>query len=281
MTRCLPKKVILVAVVEQCIQSHFVGRPKMLRLMSIKICIMAMCCVLFAGLSAVSIEEIDEVDEIEFNPNQTSADCESVSLKILRQVHGPAYDARYMSVDEPTDDEDDMFEPEPDGDRRRHANHRPSFYITDDEEIVLSEKAAWNVDWDTFSKEPVRDKRSLDDHHEAAHKHKRQTQGRIEPWKCEKKVKWLHNADYYPPYLRTIECTKPTCYYNMYDCKPRKFAIRLLRRVRSECADASELRPYGYKGDKKPEFWKWVSTSVNFCCDCVASDKHYKRFGWQ
>lgn len=92
------------------------------------------------------------------------------------------------------------------------------------------------------------------------------------PWECEAKIKWLDlGYDYYPRYLRTVECTRHSCFYGHFTCKPRSFTVKILRRRRGECAPTKHSQYTvgidGLHGDLK-ELWVWEERAVNFCCDC-------------
>lgn len=249
--------------------------------LSKKIVILTMCCALLGGMcTTMSISEARKSKE-----KRTMQNCEPLPLKILRKVHGAAFDARYMSITEPTDNDETISDTMDDFDVKRNAAQRPSFYITDDHMEVLSEEPAWNIDWDTFSssqKQMKRKKRSLlpigvdptENATQSDELNRQKRQNRGDPWKCERKVKWVHlGPDYHPSHLRTVECTRPKCYYQQYNCKPRHFAVHILQRRRGACADAKDLKMFGFAG-KYAEVWVLVEIAVNFCCDCVAP-KHF------
>lgn len=232
------------------------------------------------------------ISEKKSKENRKTQNCTPVPVNVLRRVHGPAFDARYMSITEPLDDDDDnIFDPLDSMDRKRDAElKRPSFYMTNDHTEVLSEDSAWNIDWETFEPEiQKRRKRSLTPIGENGAESTQQQQqsdtlsrnkrGNNEPWQpawqCKRETKWhMLGDDYYPSHLRTIECTKKKCYYDTYDCKPRNFPLRILQRRRGACVDAAKLKDYGFKG-QYAEDWQWVDVSVNFCCDCVATKRFY------
>lgn len=221
--------------------------------------------------------------------------CEKLPLKVLKRLHGPAFDSRYMSISEP-DVEDNIMDDTENTDRTRRADHRPAFYITEDHTVTLSDEPAWDIEWDAFDtrrkstysrkkrspvpigvdlnpKEVVPDADQL----VGMLRKKRQlsNSGIFNEMKCEKRVKWIHlGPDYHPSHLRTIECTKPTCFYSHAKCKPRHFAVRILQRRRGACADASSLKTYGFTG-KQAEVWEWIEVAVSFCCDCIAPNNYY------
>lgn len=246
-----------------------------------------LCCALLGDLCTTM-----SVSDKKSKENRPIQNCEQLPLKVLKRLHGPAFDARYMSINKPLESEDISLEAMEIVDRKRKAELRPSFYITDDHTLVLSEEPAWNIQWDSFknpqtqfSDSQTRRKRSIlpigvdseqqQQQMEKLNRQKRQNQARTEPWRCEKKVKWEYlGPDFHPSHIRTIECTKPKCYYGMFDCKPKQFAVKILQRRRGVCGDAANLKVYGFAG-KYAEVWEWVEVSVNFCCDCVAPKSYY------
>lgn len=259
-----------------------------------RIIFVTMCCVLFGVLcTTMSVSDFEAMKKFKDKENPTQQNCEQLPLKVLKELHGPAFNPRYMSINKPLDNEENPMEPNDAVDRRRETNSRPSFYITEEHMHVLSDEPAWNIKWDTFREEDSegngqkRKKRDLIpigvDANQLAtqstplQRPKRQYSngGRSEPWRCEKTVKWVHlGPDFHPSHLRTIECSKPKCYYGMFDCKPKKFEVRVLQRRRGACADAASLKVYGFNG-KYAEVWEWTQISVNFCCDCVAPKSYY------
>lgn len=241
-----------------------------------KIIFQMMCCVIICDLCVTKTLSLSE----------KMAKCDELPFEVLKRLHGPAFDSRYMSNGKPPDDGESPFDQSPMFSRKRSAQDAgESFYINDDHTIVLSEEPAWNFDWGSFktpSANQMRKRRSLppitsnlsESIKQTAllNRDKRHTGA---PWQCEKKLKWVHlGPDYHPAYLRSIECTKSKCYYNVFDCKPRKFQVRVLQRRRGACADASSLRNFGFTG-KYAEIWEWVVVSVTFCCDCTPPKNYY------
>lgn len=232
------------------------------------------------------------ISEKKLKEDQMVQNCDELPESILSELHGPAFDARYMSIKQPVDNDENVMDQTDTMDRKRSAGTtRPSFYVTDDHTEVLSEEPAWNINWNSFQSQidsKKRRKRSLLAIGEYATEFpqqnlttlirtKRQNRVRSEPWQCDRKVKWEYlGNDYHPSHLRTVECTKPKCFWDQYDCKPRKFTVRILQRRRGVCADATGLKAYGFTG-KSAEVWEFVQMAVNFCCDCVAS-KDKKRY---
>lgn len=92
------------------------------------------------------------------------------------------------------------------------------------------------------------------------------------PWKCEATVKWVDlGPEYFPRYLRNVECAKHYCWYKVFMCKPKSFAIKILHRRKGKCADAGNLKKitsYGFSS-QYGEVWRWEEVAINFCCDCA------------
>lgn len=97
---------------------------------------------------------------------------------------------------------------------------------------------------------------------------------RLYPWKCDAKIKWVDlGPDYFPRFLRTVECTKHYCWYKAFVCKPKSFAVKILHRRKGMCADAENLRKissFDFRGEFG-ELWKWEEVAINFCCDCAVA----------
>lgn len=246
-----------------------------------------LCCALFGNLcstmsTGTKRKKLDE----------TASNCEKLPLNVLKILHGPAFDARYMSIEEPLENDDIPLESMDKVNLKRKAEFRPSFYETDDLMLEMSKEPAWNIQWDSFKNPSTQigdtrrkrsilsesiDSKQLDEQQmELLNRQKRQSAFH-EPWRCEKEMIWVNlGPDYHPSHLRTVVCTKPKCYYGQYECKPRQFVVKVLKRHRGQCEDASGLRKYGFSG-KTVEIWRWVEKSVNFCCDCVAP-KNQQRY---
>lgn len=236
-----------------------------------KIAFIAMCCA-FLSDSCTTMSLNDAMKKSK--ENRTMQNCEPLPSFVLTQIHGPAFDKRFMSIDKPSDNDEIISYSMDKVDLKRDAEDNSSIYISDDYTELLSETPAWNVDWTELRKGKIRTtrrKRSIQRQNNAKDR---------APWQCEKRVKWIHlGPDFYPSHVRTVECTQSNCYYGMYDCVPRKFAIRILQRRRGACSkerDAAKLKSYGFNG-KQAEVWEFVTHSLNFCCDCVKSDTH--RYG--
>lgn len=93
----------------------------------------------------------------------------------------------------------------------------------------------------------------------------------VRQWECQSKIRWQDlGPDYYPRYLRSVECTSQTCWYDMMQCRPRSFTVKLLRRKRDRCVEDNGFKVgnMGLPHDLR-ELWVWEERAVNFCCDCA------------
>lgn len=180
--------------------------------------------------------------------------------------------SRYMSVDEPLLEEE--LERKNAGGKRGTQDFKP-FYVDDTFAEELSDRPAWEVlhlDNSTDEIEETQSEKSSSDltRVQRSNFRRRNEEQPKRPWECEAKIKWLDlGYDYYPRYLRTVECTRHSCFYGHFTCKPRSFTVKLLRRRRGECVQTKNIiGTDGLHGDLK-ELWVWEERAVNFCCDCA------------
>lgn len=191
-----------------------------------------------------------------------------------------------MSVDEPifTDDFDDD-----NPSLKRDAQNFKPFYVDDTFAMELSDKPAWEVshltgseiateskigdNGDVKSKNvTARTKRANNRrrNEDGSQPQQQQTNKSKRPWECEAKIKWIDlGYDYYPRYLRTVECTRHACFYGHFTCKPRSFTVKLLRRRRGECVQTRHNIGVENLHEDLRELWVWEERAVNFCCDCA------------
>lgn len=179
--------------------------------------------------------------------------CSELSEGILKDILGAAYNSRYMSILPPGEDAEDFNES-----MKRHSPMMPTFYVDQDfAEELGNDEPAWKV------------------HHLEAHGmgHSR-AKRRVAPyrqWECPSKIAWTDlGPDYYPRYLRSVECLTKNCWYGHYVCKPRSFTVKILKRRKGRCVFSDEGSKVGEDGLPQDlrELWVWEERAVNFCCDC-------------
>lgn len=211
--------------------------------------------------------------------------CGNLPSTVLTDVLGAAFNSRYMSIVKPRYLEDDV-------DNNQHHSYSTKrnseliqpFYVDDTFALEISDKPAWEVkhaiDGHGRSERSIGSKRDDNTMKNVTLNRSRRDVRRVgtnmpieRPWECEAKIKWIDlGPDYFPRFLRSVECTTKKCWYNHYACKPRSFTVKLLRRRNGECVQTNEL--YRVTNDNLPddlkELWVWEERAVNFCCDCVA-----------
>lgn len=199
---------------------------------------------------------------------------------MLSNILGPAFNSRYMSIERPPVMEDEPIHGHSDGKRGASNGLYPSFYVEEDFSVELGKTPAWAVNHIADTDNPVLRKprsayTSLMSEMSGSSKPKR-GRGQSKPvpklWECEGKIRWIDlGHEYFPRFLRTVECVKKNCWYGYYHCVPRSFTVKVLRRRTGECVPAEQLKNIGVNGlpGELRELWMWEERAVNFCCDCA------------
>ncbi|XP_037028778.1 protein trunk-like [Bradysia coprophila] len=215
----------------------------------------------------------------------TQSNCANLPPTVLSDVLGAAFNSRYMSIEPPKYPEEDMENLHPNSyQTKRNSELLQPFYVDDTFALEISDKPAWEVkhtveehDQGSVSISTRQIHHPLMNMNVDRSKRDLRRGNRMRndrPWECEAKIKWIDlGADYFPRFLRSVECTKKKCWYNHYVCKPRSFTVKLLRRRNGECVQTNQLNRVTNNelpGDFK-ELWVWEERAVNFCCDCAAA----------
>ncbi|KAK4881648.1 hypothetical protein RN001_004967 [Aquatica leii] len=151
--------------------------------------------------------------------------CDPIDDTVLTQVLGSAYNARYMSFDKPEPENPNESEEER---NKRKSNGPRSFYVDENYNKELDIEPKWP--WDKMMK---RKKRSL------------------QQWECETKMHWIDlGMDHFPRYIKSVECSGGNCWFGKYRCKPKSFAIKLLRRKKDRCIVAKVGTSIGMEDTK-------------------------------
>lgn len=90
------------------------------------------------------------------------------------------------------------------------------------------------------------------------------------PWHCAMTTKWKRmKAHIYPRHVQTGRCRPSRCYYDIYECTPRKYVVRVLKRKRNKCRPV----PRSATADSVYEHvWHWAKLRVTVGCEC--SQRH-------
>lgn len=202
-----------------------------------------------------------------------NTNCTELQPDTLARLLGGAINTRYMRIVLPsvTDEEGayNMDDNDADSDSQRHSRRidygadsdADAFAVNGDTFLPeVSLQPAWNtvfnsrVRRDTMQRGRVR----------------RDTVQHNRPWSCRGQVKWRDlGRDYFPRFLRSVDCLKEKCWYGHGMCRPRSFMVRILRRRNGECEPV-----YGsddYVPTQLREAWTWEEYPVNFCCECCVS----------
>lgn len=222
-------------------------------------------------ISVTNSRNIDPPVEIE---------CDSLPERVLVKILGSAYNPRYMSVDVPLTDMDNV--PQVLSGKRGADDSDPDFYVDDEFQMDLSKKPAWQVDFIARSGSNNRKVRSAVSEGERQKRHFNRNEQQLQrekPWFCDSKIRWHDlGMDYYPRWLRTVECVKHDCWYGKASCKPKSFTVKILKRQRGKCVTAESLPSLGLlvnQTNAQLEVWTWEERAVNFCCDCVLARKSF------
>ena len=79
------------------------------------------------------------------------------------------------------------------------------------------------------------------------------------PWRCESQIVWTDlGVNYYPRFLRNVQCTKENCWFGHFRCRPKAFTVNVLKKARDSCKE-------GENGQE----WVYEERAVTFCCECV------------
>lgn len=231
--------------------------------MSTFVCLLAVSCVNSARLNFSSMQHfIGTGAEAAKAMGISKEPCEPIEESALAKILGAAYNPRYMSVKPPDKSENSD---DPSGGKRKSSGFRP-FSVDEDYEQELDEGTpAWQTDHFTADIFTNKRKRDLLEHEREERSAKQST-----PWECESNVKWIDlGRDFFPRYLRSIECGNHDCWYGRYMCRPKSFTVKILRRKHGRCAYNHRKESVFDLPKEMRELWVWEERAVNFCCECA------------
>ncbi|KAH8263204.1 hypothetical protein KR044_005808, partial [Drosophila immigrans] len=195
--------------------------------------------------------------------------CAELSPKSLSMILGQAYNPRYMSIEPPPD-------PTKIG-AKRSSLDVPPFYANDDV-LSLGSFPAWETNHFTYFEQKEEDSlkrktihvRNVFEGGSGPGKHE---MFKTRPWECSSIINWIDlGLNYFPRYIRSIECIAKKCWYGHFKCKPKSFTIKVLRRKPGSCIHVSDklilITSDEFTNDYT-QLWIWEEIAVNFCCECV------------
>ncbi|XP_018573878.1 protein trunk [Anoplophora glabripennis] len=183
---------------------------------------------------------------------QGKVPCTELSEVILEETLGAAFNARYMSIDMPSLEVSKNF--------KRKVGYDLDFYVDSEYEDDSDEQPAWSVT------NHVEETKNI-----FSNNRYRRDMDYLQEWHCKSRIKWTDlGPDYFPRYLRSVECLTESCWFNMYKCRPRSFTVKILKRKRDRCVPSAQGPRTGASGLPRElrELWVWEEKAVNFCCDC-------------
>lgn len=198
--------------------------------------------------------------------------CNELSDNVLSQILGAAFNPRYMSISEP--DINIAF-------KFYKRDTEISFYVDEKYYNEKNNLPAW--EYNHMSKKVYFDSNDETDLSQTKSgrlirqiltsvitKKNEYTVQDSAPWHCNYIIKWIDlGRDYYPRYIRSVECIKKECWYGHYTCKPKTFTINVLKRKQGQCATIQKDSSFFTVGAENIDLWVWEEKAVNFCCDCV------------
>ncbi|KAK3090453.1 hypothetical protein FSP39_011973 [Pinctada imbricata] len=94
------------------------------------------------------------------------------------------------------------------------------------------------------------------------------------PWACKMNHVWLKmEQGYFPPYVRSAECRSKRCFFNLYECIPKKYTIKILKRDPNRCNPVPTLGA----NTTYEEMWIFERFHVTVWCECGNSRSNRRR----
>ena len=96
-------------------------------------------------------------------------------------------------------------------------------------------------------------------------KNKKKEPADYPPWHCELKTEWLRMPEgYFPQYVQTGKCAQSKCMFGMYQCRAKRYVIRVLRRNPLRC---NPIPAVGFNSTYE-EAWEVLKYKITICCEC-------------
>lgn len=219
------------------------------------------CTILFAATAAAGSAQ-EDVD----------ADyCAELSTQSLSRILGQAFNPRYMSIDPPGEPDEKSHQLP--GGYKRSSNELP--FYADSEVISVSSFPAWETNHFETTKDMTPRRKTVRTRSAFMDRvgHARIDGFKQRPWECSSKINWIDlGFNYFPRYIRSIECIARKCWYDHFNCKPKSFTIKVLRRKTGSCIRINDklilITAEKFENDYT-QLWIWEEIAVNFCCECV------------
>ncbi|KAH8408154.1 hypothetical protein KR222_002348 [Zaprionus bogoriensis] len=205
--------------------------------------------------------------------------CAELSQKSLSMILGQAFNPRYMSIEPPGGGGGGGRSKEDSG---KFGSKRSSFdipFYADNDVVSVGNFPAWETDHFLYYEKKEEDSlktKSVQTRNvfgEAKGGYGKPELFKTRPWECSSIINWIDlGLNYFPRYIRSIECIAKKCWYGHFKCKPKSFTIKVLRRKPGSCIHVSDklifITSDEYTNDYT-QLWIWEEIAVNFCCECV------------
>ncbi|CAG0917047.1 unnamed protein product [Notodromas monacha] len=272
-----------------------------------------------------SLRTLQEPGNPQGTKRKVKVPCHQKSNEALRSALGQAFNSRYMAFVKPsTPESPEIYDKLPfdidsyigDQPAARDPNSLPfsvdSGYrqVLDGQVMIHSKpKIPSNIhfgrsrrDMPTAASSASNSSKSPEELlREKAHqrlKDLKHTQGNGDLWTCKYELGWTDlGQDHYPRYLREASCIHKKCWFGQFECRPKAFTVKVLKRWSDSCEITNEQylqyvasqRDGSYDltigehnhGSASPvnvdylvppelqEKWVWEEIGVNFCCECA------------
>ncbi|VDP30177.1 unnamed protein product [Soboliphyme baturini] len=190
--------------------------------------------------------------------------CQQTAPEELKKMLGAAFNARYMSIQQPADIS--MFKPvfgdvdfdSADGEGRLFSDGvlstnaadvpfsvDPNYRQVLPHDVNSNELLDFAVTYSAQKNASRRKAANSKDRNQRRRRHKpvnqrvrRSASPTSLPWSCETTVQWMDlGADHFPRYLRSVRCTSDRCFYGHYRCQPKAFTVKVLKRLMDKCIE--------------------------------------------
>lgn len=198
----------------------------------------------------------------------TSLDyCLQLSTKALAKIHGQAFNPRYMSIEPPSSNQEASS---------KRSSYKIPFYA-DNDIVSVGDFPAWEADHINYYEEKKESDLKYKNIRIRNIFNERMFVNpdvfKTRPWECSSKLTWIDlGLQYFPRYIRTVKCISQKCWYGHFNCKPKSFTIKILKKKSGSCIRISDkllMLTLEEFSSEYTELWVWEEIAINFCCDCV------------
>ncbi|XP_034669594.1 protein trunk [Drosophila subobscura] len=197
--------------------------------------------------------------------------CAELSTQSLSRILGQAFNPRYMSIEPPGGSHDENHNL-----GYKRSSYDIPFYA-DRDVVSLGNFPAWETDHFAYfgKREETIKGRKIRIRSAAVERggSPKTDVFKHRPWECSSQINWIDlGLNYFPRYIRSIECISRKCWYGHFNCKPKSFTVKVLRRKSGSCIQINDklvlITAETFKNDYT-QLWIWEEIAVNFCCECV------------